>query len=277
MADFFQKAKQAGSIVEWAGDWDELQAGGTPSVVAQLSSQNSLKAMIVVQFFTQSTGALIRPLSATNDQYYLNITTAFARQYEPAYLGIGIEVNTLYEKNTTSFDQFVSLYGRVYDAVKSASPGTLVFTVFQLERMNGLDGGLYGGVNDPASSEWQLLNQFPKDDILAFTTYPGLIYHSPSDIPSDYYSQIASHSNRSVGFTEAGWQSGSIAGGWNNSETQQSDFVNRFFSLTIGLNRAFVVWSFLYDQNAAPPFNTMGLFYTTGAAKQAWASWLTNP
>jgi hypothetical protein len=274
--DFLLKAQQAGQVVEWAGDWEELGGGGSPAAVAQLAALHNLKAMIVVQFFSQSTGQLLRPLNTTNEEHYVSSTSAFASEYKPEYLGIGIEVNILFEKNLTAFNRFVALYSQVYDAVKSASPNTQVFTVFQLEKMNGLGGGLYGGVDDPSRAEWQLLAQFPKDDVLAFTTYPGLIYHTPSDIPSDYYSGIAAHSNRSVGFTEVGWQSGSIGGGWNSSESLQKAFVTRFFALTSGLDRAFAVWSFLYDQNAAAPFSSMGLFYTNGTAKLAWPSWLSG-
>lgn len=262
-------------MVEWAGDWQQL-GGAAPAEVARLASQDGLQAVVVVQFFSQSTGQLLRPLNSTNEQDYLGMTTDFLRQFKPAYFGVGIEVNILYEKDPADFQSFVSFYGQVYDAAKAASPSTHVFTVFQLEKMNGLKGGLYGGVNDANSSEWQLLTQFPKDDLLAFTSYPGLVYHDPSEIPSDYYSAITSHSNLSVGFTELGWQSGSVGGGWESNESRQAAFVNRFFVLTGGLDRAFAVWSFLYDQSAPLPFNSMGLLYVNGTAKQAWSAWLAH-
>ena len=271
--DFFAKASQAGSVVEWAGDWDQLDGPGAPATVAQLASRNGQESMIAVQFFTQSTGQLIRPLNATNEQHYLSITEEFARQYRPSYLAVGIEVNLLYEKNPTSFAEFVKFYSQVYSSVKSVSPETDVFTVFQLEKMNGLGGGLYGGVNDPNSSEWQLLSQFPQDDVAAFTTYPSLVYQSPADIPSDYYSSIAVHTNRSVGFTEIGWNSASVSGGWKSNESEQSAFVARFFSLTSTLARAFAVWSFLYDQSAPVPFDSMGLIYVNGTTKESWEAW----
>ena len=274
MNDFFTRAQQAGGIVEWAGDWQEIGGSGAPATVAQLASEHNLKSMIVVQFFIQSTGQLIRPLNATNEQHYLSTTSDFVRQYRPSYFGVGIEVNLLYEKNITAFNEFVSLYSQVYSEVKSISASTVVFTVFQLEKMNGMGGGLYGGTNDQSKAEWQLLAQFPNDDIAAFTTYPSLVYHSPADIPSDYYARISLHTNRSVGFTEVGWHSGDVAGGWGSNETEQAKFVTRFFSMSSSLDRAFVVWSFLYDQNATVPFNSMGLFYDNGTAKQSWQTWL---
>jgi hypothetical protein len=66
LGDFFTKAQQSGSIVEWAGDWDEL-SGGAAAVVDQLAVQHGLKAMVIAQVFAQSTGALLRPLNSTNE------------------------------------------------------------------------------------------------------------------------------------------------------------------------------------------------------------------
>lgn len=276
--DFLAKAAMGGTVLEWAGDWQELGVpGGAPAAIVQLAAQNGLTPLIVVQFFSQSTGLLLRPLNSTNEAHYLSIASSFAGQYKPAYMGIGIEVNILHEKNATAFDQFVSLYGQVYDQIKAASPSTKVFTIFQLEMMNGLDGGLYGGTNNANQSEWQLLSLFPKDDVAAFTTYPSLIYQDPADIPSDYYSGITTHTNLTVGFTEVGWHTGYIASGWESNETEQANFIKMFFGSTATLNRSFVVWSFLYDPNAVVPFNTMGLFYVNGTAKLGWQTWLSAP
>ncbi len=273
---FFSKAPEAGQVLEWAGDWEDLGSNGAAASISQLASQYGMQMMVAVQFFQQSTGELIRPLNSMNEQTYLTLTKNFVQQYKPAFLGVGIEVNILYEKDRTSFQEFVSPYCRVYDEAKSVSPGTMVFTIFQLERMNGLDGGLYGGTNDPNNTEWQLLSLF-KTDVAAFTTYPGLIYQNPSDVPSDYYSQLALHVNESVGFTEVGWHAGDVPGGWGSSEREQANFVSTFFTLTAGLTKTFVMWSFLYDQSAAVPFNTMGLFYTNGTAKLAWQTWQSEP
>ena len=176
--DFFEKAKQIGDVVTWAGDWDELantQSGG-PTVVASLSSKYDYIPIIQAQFFTQSTGKLLRPLNDATKQRYKDSAIAFAEKYKPEYLGFGIEVNMLYEKSPADFDVFSQFFGEVYDAIKIKSPNTKVFTVFQLEKMKGLSGGVFGGKNDLKKSQWFLLEKFPKSDIAAFTTYPGLIY-----------------------------------------------------------------------------------------------------
>jgi len=274
--DFFEKAKQAGSIVSWAGDWNELsntQSGG-PTVVASLASTYNYIPVIEAQFFTQSSGALLRPLDDNTKQSYKNSAIAFADRYKPKYLAIGIEVNILYEKSPADFDNFVRFYSEVYDAVKAASPNTKVFTIFQLEKMKGLSGGLFGGENDPANAQWALLDNFPKSDIIAFTTYPCLIFKNPTEIPENYYSEIKSHTTKPIAFTEIGWHSAASPAGWESSEAEQAEFVVKFFNLTKDLNRELAIWSFLYDQTTIEPFNSMGLRRSDGGAKPAWDDWV---
>lgn len=146
----------------------------------------------------------------------------------------------------------MEFYDRVYTAVKQASPDTKVFTIFQFEYMK-------------KNNEWQLLSQF-KTDIAAFTTYPFILYSSVSDIPSDYYAEIALHTSKPIAFTEIGWQ---------NAEPE---FISLFFEQTKQMNPdpEFAVWGFLYDQNVQEPFNTMGLLKSDGTKKQGWDEWMKN-
>ncbi|NYZ75427.1 hypothetical protein H0O03_04175 [Candidatus Micrarchaeota archaeon] len=274
--EFFQRAKEAGQVVMWAGDWNELAGEGAPKVVAELSSTYSYAPLVEAQFFTQSTGALLRPLDDATKENYLNSAVAFAGKYAPAYLAFGIEVNVLYEKSPADFDAFVSFFSEVYDAVKAVSPNTKVFTVFQLEKMKGLNGGLFGGVNNASAAEWQLLQRFPKSDLIVFTTYPDLIYKAPSEIPTDYYSEISSRVSKPVAFTEVGWHSAASPVGWESSEAEQAEFVTRFFELANGLDKELVVWSFVYDPATVEPFNSMGLRKSDGTPRPAWAAWVAG-
>lgn len=172
--DFFLKAKQTGEIVMWAGDWIKLNdvEGNAPRVTVELAPVYNYIPLIEVQFFTQSSGALVRPLDETTRQTYLVSAVNFAQKYKPQYLGLGIEVNILYEKSPEDFYGFVRFFDDVYGAIKATSPNTKVFTVFQLEKMKGLQGGLFGGTNDSSNTQWQLLDSFPKSDLVAFSTYP---------------------------------------------------------------------------------------------------------
>jgi hypothetical protein len=275
--DFIRQAKMAGDVIAWSGDWDELGAAqnGGPVVTAELASRNGMAPLISVQFFSQSTGELIRPLDGPTRERYKNSAAAFAGKYKPRYLALGIEVNVLYEKSPGQFDEFVGLYHEVYAAVKEQSPGTMVFPVFQLEKMKGFGGGLFGGTNDPAQAEWFLLDRFPDADLIGFTTYPCLIYKDPSGIPPDYYSEIGRRTGKPVAFTEIGWHRRAGPAGWESSDAEQAGFVTAFFKGTGGLDCRLAIWSFLYDQNVPEPFSSMGLRNSDGSARPAWENWVS--
>lgn len=275
-ADFFEKAKQAGEVVSWAGDWNDLSGtqNSGPAVVASLASTYGYTPLIEAQFFTRSSGALLRPLDENTRLSYKNNAVAFAERYQPKYLAFGVEVNVLYEKSPSDFEDFARFFSEVYDAVKAVSPQTKVFTIFQLEKMKGLNGGLFGGTNDPSKAEWSLLDKFPKSDIAAFTTYPGLIYKNPAEIPAEYYNEIKSHTSKPVAFTEIGWHSAAGPAGWESSEAEQAEFVTTFFQLTGDLNSELAIWSFMYDPQTFEPFNSMGLRRADGTARPAWDEWL---
>jgi hypothetical protein len=278
--DFFQKAGQAGGVVSWAGDWNELgdTVDGAPKVVAELAPEYALIPMVEAQFFTQSTGQLLRPLTEETKQSYKQVAAVFAKKYQLKFLALGIEVNILWEKSAADLDLFVPFFAEVCDTVKTVSPNTKVFTIFQLEKMKGLSGGLFGGTNDPNNAEWELLNRFPKSDLIAFTTYPSLVFGSPSEIPTDHYAEVKSHTSKQIAFTEIGWHSSASPAGWESSEAEQAEFVQRFFNLTRGLDEEMAVWSFMYDQNTGEPFNSMGLLRSDGITKSAWNKWVqANP
>src|SRR3990172_7315910 len=53
--DFFEKAKQTGEVIMWAGDWIELSnaGGGGPTVLAELASRYDYIPLLKTQFFSQ--------------------------------------------------------------------------------------------------------------------------------------------------------------------------------------------------------------------------------
>ncbi|MFH1336102.1 MAG: hypothetical protein ABII96_06260, partial [Candidatus Zixiibacteriota bacterium] len=206
VTDFFQKAGEAGGVVSWAGDWIELgdTIDGAPKFLAEMAQDYAIIPIFEAQFFTQATGELIRPLDDSTKANYMRMAAAFASKYHPRCFAFGIEVNILYEKSPADFENFAAFYSQVYDTIKTVSPSTEVFTIFQLEKMKGLNGGLFGSINDTTNTQWQLINQFPKSDLVAFTTYPGMIYENPSDIPAKYYDDIRLQTDRPIAFTEIG-------------------------------------------------------------------------
>ena len=277
--EFLNNVQQTGDILTWAGDWRELSniQTGTPDVIASRASTYRYIPVIEVQFFDPSTGELLRPLDDSTKISYRNSIVDFADFYRPAYIGVGVEVNILYEKHQQEFDLFVQFYDEVYGAIKNVSPATKVFTIFQLERMKGLRGGLLGGANDTTDTEWFLLNRFPRLDLAVFTSYPGMIYRSPTEIPSRYYADISLHTTKRIAFTELGWHSEASPQGWESSESEQSQFVTVLLSAVADLDREFLVWTFMYDQDTAEPFRSMGLRRRSdGVAKLAWQTWINN-
>jgi hypothetical protein len=278
MSEFFQHTEEAGGIVMWAGDWLELSdTAQAPDIVARLATTYSYVPLIVAQFFSQSTGELLRPLTDSVKQTYIDGAVRFARTYPSVEMGFGIEINILYEHSPADFDSFAAFFPRVADAVKTVSPWTPVFTVFQLERLRGLRGGLFGGVNDTSLADWSLTNRFPSADLIGFTTYPSLVFHDPVEIPADYYSTVLNRVSNWIAWTEIGWHSAAEPTGWESSETEQAAYVSRFLDMVTAGDCRFMIWSFLYDPQTAVPFNSMGLFRRTGGQpKPAWDVWRSH-
>ena len=272
---FFDQAKQAGEVVGWYGDWAQLaDPKAAPAVVAELAKRYDYEPLFIANVFRASDGALNRPLDAANLAMYKQAAADFAKKYRPAYMGFGNEINVLYEKAPAAFETFVALFAETYDAVKAASPETKVFTVFQLERMKGLQGGLFGGRNDAALAQWQLVGRFAKADLIAFTTYPGIVFKDPAELPADYYAELSSRVGKPVAFTEVGWPSQMGVAGWETSEAEQAAFVARFLELSAAAKPALSIWAFLYDPASfGDPFRGIGLMRADGSPRPSFEAW----
>jgi hypothetical protein len=275
---FFKKARDAGSALLWSGDWKEFEyARGFPTLLVEQSYLNGLTAVIEVTAFNQSGGKLLRSLDDKTQQKYVAGAADFASRYQPRYLGLGVDTDALYARSPADFDKFVVLFDRTYDAVKAVSPATKIYTVFQLEKMKGLNGGLYGGASDPSKNLWFLLDKFPRADLIAFNTYPGMIYTSPSEIPAGYFTDIKARSVKPLAISGTGWQSTEGPAGRPGSEALQAEYARVFLALSKDVNPEFSVWSYLYDPTAlAEPFNSMGLLRSDGTPRPAWYDWSTS-
>lgn len=273
--ELFELAPKVGKVLAWSGDWAELDAahGAAATLAAQATSRH-LTPVYAVSPFNQSTRSVIRPLDDATTARYRDDAVAFAKRRHPPFLGFGVEVNLMADSIPIDFDRFVTLFAEVAKAVRRVSPHTLVFTSFQLEWMAGDRAGVFGHRNDPSTAQWSLLDRFPDADLIAFTTYPGLVFQRPSDVPADYYAQIAQHTSKRVAFTEIGWPADPALPGWPDTEAAQAEFAGRFLDGVAPLHPAFLVWSFLYPTGPAP-FTSMSLRRSDGSARPVWSTWAT--
>jgi hypothetical protein len=87
----------------------------------------------------------------------------------------------------------------------------------QLERMKGLTLWEI----EETESHWDVIDRF-KTDLVAFTTYPGLYYRNPSDIPEDHYAKIKNYTTKPIAFTEIGWHSAASPTSLESSEQERA-------------------------------------------------------
>ncbi len=212
-------------------------------------------------------------------QHFTEDLATFAAEENPLLLGIGNEVNRIWEQDPEAYAAWVAALPDMVDAIHEAAPETQVYVTFQYEFLRG--GGAITGV--PREPRWELLEQVtPYLDLVAFTTYPYFDYETPEDLPADYYSEGAAHAGIPVAFTEVGWPSGPIAplegsalAGLGGTPDEQAAFIERLPGLFEDVDPAFVMWVWAYDSSiVGPTFDSLGLASTDGTHKPAWATWV---
>lgn len=139
MDDFFATASTNGSLIAWVGPWPEIDRGG--SLVTGFAGEHDYVPVVVTGFPSEGGGRVL----PDSEQEMADTISGFLTQNPIPYLGFGVEVNYyLWEQSPEAFDRFTIMFERVADVVHETSPDTRVFPVFQLERLKGLKGGLFG-------------------------------------------------------------------------------------------------------------------------------------
>jgi len=191
------------------------------------------------------------------------------RAARPLYLSVGNEVNRWYEKygaaadDPNGFQNFVTLYEEIYDAVKALSNKTQVFCVFAREI-----------VSEYREADLSVLSMFnaSKLDLLAFTSYAYAVQsvNRPADLPDDYYSRALSYMpGKRMAFTELGWPSLDAFGG----QQGQADFLAAVAGRLTegqGVDLHMLAWAWLHDLDAN---DEIGLVEHDGTAKLAYSVW----
>lgn len=203
------------------------------------------------------------------------VGVAYATAHHPRYMFLGNETDIFYRAHTSDWPNWVSELRACRDAIHAASPTTLVFTTFQLELVKGR--AIKTG-RPHVPPDWQLIASVESAvDGIGFTTYPYFEHETPADMPPDYYTEIAQHTQKPVLFTEVGWIANPAAP-YTGSAAEQSAFVDRFFALIVGLDVRYAVWLAENDwpDSVVPPtaaFYQIGLRDSSGVARPADAAW----
>ncbi len=197
------------------------------------------------------------------------------REFHPAYLGLASEINTYADAHPDDFQNYVSLYREVYDAVKAESPETQVFVTFQWEDLNNLFPGAAEG-REPYQINWDQVEAFePELDLWAISSYPFIAFPSGAQIPDDYYTPLLERTAKPLAVAEGGYTS-EPAGPFPGTPQDQVDYLTAIHD-QIGERLRFWVYLLLTDFNqdsyngalrqsgrSQEDVNTLGLFSAVG-------------
>jgi biopolymer transport protein ExbD len=256
LAEFYEVNKElGGNAVAWTGAISELsKTNGGPQVVLKQAKKYRYQSIIIVQSFDRKDGKLFPGFVSGKF-----ILVDFAKSNDIPYLGLGVEVTDMYQKSPAEYQKFVKLFAEFSQAIHQVSPKTKVFTIFQYEQLLGLNGGLFGGKNDTSTHLKRLVADFPDANLVGITTYPTLVYKSPSEMPANYYAQLFSLTTKPVLVTEMGWLRTGAITGWTSSSSEQKEFLNVFATQIAGKQVEGFLWSFLYDPQTSLPFSEIGM------------------
>lgn len=281
-------------LVQRTPPWEDFMPGG--AVSKQTADSTRLETALVKQYGLKLVYAIdptdgvvqrsrlanlppsVDPQAGFKDA---NVREAFvayaayvAKNYQPEYMALGVEVNMTFERAPDQFQAYLDAYAEAYDVVKGNSPKTKVFPTFQLEDLEGS----FGDVHPP---RWELLEKFQgRMDLLAISTYPFLgEAKSAADIRPDYYSQLKDHWPGEIIISETGYASAPVEGRVTvGTEADQQAYLERLLNESNSLGFSLVVWFAALDpafasSGATSVFKDIGLRKSDGSNKLAWSTW----
>jgi len=267
----FASLPEYGGLFGAYAEWNDDPVDGIPRQVRTAFGIKGVTPVIALGFEPDRlTQEAADAYLAANGDAMRAAAVAIAREYRPQYLGLGVEINRYGEKSPAGFEDFVAWYAGTYDAVREASPDTVVFPILQLEYLRG--GGRLSGREH--AEDWGLIDRFPGDAI-GFTVYPFLDYASPADIPQDYITGIRQRTDKTVIVTETGWPSAPFAG-IDGSEEAQAAYAAWMIDQQRALGIPAALW--LHPHDAKLPvggglFDTVSLKGNDGSPKPAFGTW----
>jgi hypothetical protein len=299
LGDFYTEVgSMTNSAVMWNGGWrddlaDGTDAGTIPKGAADIVQNSKNYRFTPISVFGWRSGDTIY-LNVPGDEtnYWTNTTARslfknmlvdYVDTYQPPFIFIGNENSAYYEQNPTDYENWINFYNDAYDAIKTASPGTKVGTIFNFEHIAGS-----GKLNGWTKTYWEAidLHDLSKVDIVGVTLYPFLNYASADEVPVSYLDPLVSRiSSKPIAITETGWPAedfGNLDLPWEESEQAQLTYLSKLEVMLEGNNISTVNWLFLYpmeDPGGSPSdwelFGSISIRDSSGNKRPVYDPWLT--
>ncbi|GEM_PF-3653015 len=199
---------------------------------------------------------------------YADFVLSLMEKYRPEYLGLGVEVDTLYLKNLSEFIAYADAVNEVSKELKELYPDTFIYVSVQYDRLIR---------SAPESESLELFDYFNDNINLGLSLYPWQFYSEISDIPENYLEK-AYNTKKPVYIAETSWSSAS-EGVLPGSLEQQKEFVNWLHNEALkgGIN-VITWWSVNDFESPGDPtfsfWNSQGLVDKKFNEKPAWDAWI---
>jgi hypothetical protein len=167
---------------------------------------------------------------------YRRYVLAFARRFQPEYIGLAAETNLVRANAPPALYAAVKRTANdTAAALRAAGSKAILLTSVQVDaawgRLGG--GGYYRGVETDFAD-------FPFMQVLGLSSYPYFAYARPEDIPDTYYSRLLNGRELPVMIVESGWNSASV-GPLHSSPAHQARYLTRLARLADGVRARGVI------------------------------------
>lgn len=279
----------------WNGAWRDDATAGTDAgeipvaaaLVAGRAEGGARFAPIAVFGWRSGDTPLIRvPADDTNDwrntaaaAAFRDAVAAYAEAYRPALVFLGNESDFYWALDPDDYQRWIAVYDDAYDAIKAASPDTLVGPVFNVEHLMGW--GTYSGWTSPQTEAFTLHDR-TRIDVVGLTVYPYLGHAAPADVAVDYLAPVFDLvGDLPVAITETGWPAEAPAGpvAWQPGEAEQVAYLTRLGEMLAGRDVRLVNWLFLHPMASGSPevlatFGTVSLRDAAGAPRPIYEAFV---
>jgi len=204
--------------------WEEFRAGVEGESAQRtdlrnqtvLAQQNNLEWIFVVdplngfdrkEFFGLPAGWQASFGNPDVRAAFTNFTLWIVQEFQPRYLGLASEINSYMDAHPDDVQNYLSLYGEVYDLVKAEAPDTQLFVTFQWDDLNNMFAIANEG-RPAGQTNWEQIDAFePRLDLWVISSYPHFAFPNGEGVPSDYYSRLADRTSKPLAVGEGGWTS----------------------------------------------------------------------